>query len=203
MPAHARKAFRKVATAELEKLQATKVPAIGTLPPVEASRVIPVRLAGQFPLTLVYTREDRFVEQVQESPYLERRRVRLTVELSVKALPPEGAPEGEGSQDQLDDWAQEIEDVILRLPVKEAALATAGLGGDDYLERVLFADSDTVASVDQQQALTGIVLGFDLFYLHQPGDRTGFPAADAIKMDASEEALPDVDAGDVQSETQL
>ena len=72
------------------------------------------------------------------------------------------------------------------------------MGEHDRVESIVFADSDATASTDQQQPLTGIVLGFDVTYLHRPGDRTGFPLASAIKLDASQEAVPDVDEGDVR-----
>lgn len=200
MPSHARKALRKAATTALTALESGG-PAGGTLPPVEASRVIPLRLATSFPRTLIYTRQDAFEEQVQESPYVERRRIRLVIEIQARvSVTDKGS--GEGSQDQLDDWAQEIEDVILRL-TNRAVLEAAGMGPDDVVEDILFAESDATATVEGQQPLTGIVLGFDAIYLHRPGDRTGYDPASVIKMDASENATPDVDGGDVQAETGL
>jgi len=195
MAAHARKAIRKVAAATLEALVQGE-PAGGTLPPVEASRVLPLQLAKTFPRTLVYTRQDVFVDEHQRSPYVERRRLRLSVELQAKAS------SGDGSQDQLDDWAQEIEDAILRVGAERTQLEAAGLGANDRVEKVLSSDSDATAA-DTQQPLTGLVIGFDVFYLHQPGDRTGFAPASAIKMDGSEDGVPEVGEGDVQSETPL
>jgi hypothetical protein len=194
--AQARLAVRKAATAELVKLQATQVPAIGTLPPVEASRVIPVLLTS-VPRALLYTRTDSFVEMVQVSPRVERRRLRLAVELQVDAK------SGEGSQDQLDVWAWQVEDAVIRLEGQDAVFTAAGLGGEDRIERILYADSDATGGQEGQRTLTGIVIGFDVLYLHQPGDRTGLADFDTLKMDANAPGHaqpPATDEGDTQSQ---
>ena len=140
-------------------------------PVVAIGEVLPIG-AAKLPSVQVYTGVERIESLYAEAPRVEKRIVDLRVEIQFDATTAKRA------QDLVDDLAEQVSASVL-------ADETQG----DVAERTEYRESIPTATGEGDRYLVGLVIGFDVTYAFDYGDRD-LPDAEGI------------DAGiDIESET--
>jgi len=121
--------------------------------PVGVGRVLPLPVR-KLPSIEVYTGTERVTGLLAEAPRIETRVVDLRVEIVIDATTAQRA------QDLLDDIAEQIEAVVL-------ADETHG----DVASRTEYRETTPSVTADGDRNVVGFVIGFDVTYQFDYGDR--------------------------------
>lgn len=133
-------------------------------PVVGVGRVIPVGVT-KLPSIEVYTGRERVEDLVGEGPRIEKRIVDLRVEIQVDATSASAA------QDLLDDLAEQVAFSVLEDETQ---------GGVAWFTE--YRETTVGASVEGDRVIVSLIIGFDVTYEFEYGDRV-LPDATSIHAD--------------------
>ncbi len=133
-------------------------------PRVGVGRIIPVG-TKKLPLIEVYTGRERVESLYAEAPRVEKRIVDLRVEIQVDSTSEQAA------QDLLDDFAEQVTFSVLEDETQ-----------GDIAERTEYRETLVGASEEGDRVVISLIVGFDVTYPFDYGDRE-LPDAEGIDAD--------------------